>query len=72
MRRLVQVESFHLKGVVSVATAKAVADVTAGEAKYFTVMYATKRYHQCPLTEDSQDLTTFITPFGWFKYLRAS
>ena len=30
-----------------------------------------KGYHQCPLDEDSQLLTTFITPFGRFKYLRA-
>ena len=51
--------------------AEAVADITASEAKYFTVMDATKGYHQCPLAEDSQELTTFITPFGRFKYLRA-
>ena len=30
-----------------------------------------KGYHQCPLDEESQALTTFITPFGHFKYLRA-
>ena len=30
-----------------------------------------KGYHQCPLDEESQQLTTFITPFGRFKYLRA-
>ena len=30
-----------------------------------------KGYHQCPLDEESQTLTTFITPFGRFKYLRA-
>ena len=30
-----------------------------------------KGYHQCPLDEESQLLTTFITPFGRFKYLRA-
>ena len=49
--------------------AEIVADIATSEAKYFTVMDATKGYHQCPLAEDSQDLTTFITPFGWFKYL---
>ena len=51
--------------------AEAVADITASEAKYFTVMDTTKGYHQCPLAEDSQELTTFITLFGQFKYLRA-
>ena len=30
-----------------------------------------KGYHQCPLEESSQSLTTFITPFGRFRYLRA-
>ena len=30
-----------------------------------------KGYHQCPLDEDSQLLTTFITPYGRFKYLHA-
>ena len=51
--------------------AEVVADITASEAKYFTVMDATKGYHQCPLAEDSQEHTTFITPFGLFKYLHA-
>ena len=35
--------------------AEAVANITASEAKYFTVMDATKGYHQCPLAEDSQE-----------------
>ena len=30
-----------------------------------------KGYHQCPLDETSQLLTTFITPFGTYKFLRA-
>jgi len=30
-----------------------------------------KGYHQCPLDEASQLLTTFIKPFDRFKYLRA-
>ena len=51
--------------------AEVVANITASKAKYFTVMDTTKGYHQCPLAEDSQELTTFITPFGRFKYLRA-
>lgn len=32
---------------------------------------AMKGYHQCSLDEESQLLTTFITPFCHFKYLRA-
>ena len=40
-------------------------------AKIFTVLDALKGYHQCPLDQESQSLTTFIMPFGRFKYLRA-
>ena len=46
--------------------AQAVADIATSNAKF-----AVKGYHQCPLDEQSQLLTTFITPFGRFKYLRA-
>ena len=51
--------------------AQAVANIAASEAKVFTVLDALKGYHQCPLDKDSQILTTFITPFGRYKYLRA-
>ena len=51
--------------------AQAVADIAASEAKVFTILDALKGYHQCPLDKDSQILTTFITPFGRYKYLRA-
>ena len=40
-------------------------------AKVFTILDAMKGYHQCPLDQESQLLTTFITPYGTFKYLRA-
>ena len=51
--------------------AEAVVDITADEAKYFTIIDAAKGYHQCPLDEASQLYTTFITLFGHFRYLRA-
>ena len=51
--------------------AEAVADIAAENAKVFTKLDALKGYHQCPLDEESQKLTTFIKPFGRFKYLRA-
>ena len=40
-----------------------VANIQESSAKYFTVFDALKGYHQCPLDEESQKLTTFITPF---------
>ena len=48
-----------------------IADITADDAKYFTIIDAAKGYHQCPLDKESQLYTTFITPFGCCKYLRA-
>ena len=51
--------------------AEAVADIAAEEAKVFTVLDAKKGYHQCMMDEQSQLLTTFLTPFGHFKYKRA-
>ena len=51
--------------------AEAIADISASQAKFFTVLDAMKGYHQCPLDQESQLLTTFITPFGRFKYTRA-
>ena len=56
---------------ISLTPAEAVADKAAEEAKFFTVLDAKKGYHQCPLEETSQLMTTFITPFGRFKYCRA-
>ena len=38
--------------------------------KYFACLDMTKGYWQMPLHEESQHLTTFITCFGRYKYLR--
>ena len=56
---------------MSSTPAQAVADIAADNAKAFTKLDTLKGYHQCPLDEESQLLTTFITPFGRLKYLRA-
>ena len=37
----------------------------------FTKINTKKGYHQCPLDRESQDLTTFINPFGRFKFVCA-
>ena len=55
----------------SLTLTQAVADIATSDAKVFTVLDALKGYHQCPLDADSQELTTFITPFSRYKYLRA-
>ena len=41
-------------------------------ARWFTTLDASSGYFQVPLAEDSQELTTFITPWGRFKHLRAT
>ncbi len=41
-------------------------------ARYFTTFDAKHGYFQVPLDEESQDLTTFCTPWGRFKHLRAT
>ena len=66
LNRYVKREQYH-----SATPDQAVADITAEKAKVFTTIDAKKGYHQCPLDETSQDLTTFITPFGRFKFLPA-
>ena len=50
--------------------AEIVADIAASHTQVFTVLEALKEYHQCPLDQESQILTTFITPFDRYKYLR--
>lgn len=43
-----------------------------GQAKLFSVFDADRGYWQIELHEDSQDLTTFVTPWGRYKFLRAT
>ena len=52
----------------SVTPARAVTAIQQSKTKCFTVFNALK---ECPLDEESQKLTIFITPFGRFIYLRA-
>jgi hypothetical protein len=41
------------------------------DSKYFVVLDAVKGYWQIPLDEPSRELTTFLTPFGRYRYCRA-
>ncbi|UYV77574.1 hypothetical protein LAZ67_15001604, partial [Cordylochernes scorpioides] len=40
------------------------------EARFFSKLDANSGFHQIPLSPDCQHLTTFITPFGRYKYCR--
>ena len=61
----------HRERYQSPTPAEAVAEITASEAQIFTVLDAKKGYHQCLMDKKSQLLTTFLTPFGYFKYQSA-
>lgn len=39
-------------------------------SKYFTTLDANQSFHQIPLTETSSMLTSFLTPYGKFRYKR--
>ena len=41
-----------------------------GEATVFSKLDATSSFHQVKLSPESQELTTFITPFGRYCFLR--
>ncbi|UYV69297.1 K02A2.6-like [Cordylochernes scorpioides] len=41
-----------------------------GEARFFSKLDANSGFNQIPLSPDCQHLTTFITPFGRYKYCR--
>lgn len=41
-----------------------------GHSKYFSTIDLHSASHQMALNTDSQELTTFVTPFGAYKYLR--
>lgn len=64
LNHFVKRERYH-----SAIPAQAVADIAAEKAKIFIKMDTQKGYHQCPLDPNSQDLTTFITPFRRFTFL---
>ena len=49
-------------------------DIVSGldpQAQFFAKLDATRGYHQVPLDHDSSKLTTFLLPYGRFRFLRA-
>ena len=48
-----------------------VSDIPRENAKWFVKLDCLLGYHQVPVDEKSRDLTTFITPFGRYRYKRA-
>ena len=52
----------------SKSPAEAILNISSS-SKFFSTLDATKGYWQVSLEKESQDFTTFITPFGRFKFL---
>ena len=68
---LTKLNKFVRRGAHPVITPhEAVTSVTKG-SRFFTKMDARAGYWQVPIAEQDQELTTFITPWGRFKFLRA-
>ena len=44
--------------------------ITLSGSKYFSSLDARSGYHQIPISEDSQHLLTFTSPFGSYKFQR--
>jgi hypothetical protein len=66
LNRYVVREQFYSPPVIQVAQR-----IQSEHANLFTKCDAHKIYHQLELVEASRDLTTFITLFGRFRYMRA-
>ena len=41
-----------------------------GGSRYFSLLDGCGAFHTLPLDEDSQDLTTFVSPLGTYKFLQ--
>ena len=61
LNKAIKREHFQLTTIKDITTRMA-------NAKWFTKLDANRGYWQIPLDEESQLLTTFNTPFGWYCY----
>ena len=55
----------------SKSPAEAISNISSSSKFLISTLDATKGYWQVPLEKESQDFSTFITPFGRFKFLGA-
>jgi len=67
---LTKLNFFVKRPVHPLTTPKEAVDRVPEGSVFFATLDAKHGYWQIPLEEASQELTTFITPFGCFKFLR--
>ena len=68
---LVHLNKFVERPTHPFPTPKDIVAMVPGTWRYFAVFDAKNRYWQIPLNEQSKPLTTFITKWGRYRYLRA-
>jgi len=59
------------RAVYPLKTPKAAVTEVPRGARYFSTLDATQGYWQVPLAKDCQHLTTFISPWGRYRFLRS-
>ena len=68
---LVHLDKFVDRPVHPFPTPRDIVAMVPGTSKFFAVFDARNGYWQIPLCEESKPLTTFITEWGCYRYLRA-
>ena len=68
---LTKLNKYVRRGAHPVITAHDAVSGVTKNSKYFTTMDAKTGYWQTEIAEEDQELTTFITPWGRYKFLRA-
>ena len=69
---LTRLNRFVKRPIYPIRTPKDAVSSLAGTAKWFTTVDAAQGYHQVALHEDSQKVTTFLTPWGRFMFRRGT
>ena len=75
LRLCVDLRQLNKHGERPVYPTRSPKDVVSGvpaSARWFSTFDASSGYFQVPLAEESQELTTFITPWGRYKHKRAT
>ena len=68
---LVHLNKFVERPVQPFPTPRDIVAMVPGTSKYFAILDAKNGYWQIPLDDERKPLTTFITEWGCYRYLRA-
>ena len=68
---LTKLNTFVRRPIHPMKTPKEAVSNIKPESKYFSTLDATQGYWQIALSQESQELTTFLTPWGRYLFLRS-